>query len=75
MLVTVLLLWLGVGVYWQGGQDNDSVYDQQQVFDEQPLDTFRRASQRMNVKLRILAQQVVDRPGGELPQTGDVPAD
>ena len=35
---------------------------QQRVSDEQAFEILRRTSQRMNVKLRALAQQIVEKP-------------
>ena len=57
------------------GMAKGIVMAQQRVSDEQAFDLLRRASQRMNVKLRNLAQQVVDSPRGESKQTEDAPAD
>ena len=55
------------------GMAKGIIMAQQRVSDEQAFDILRRASQRMNVKLRVLAQQVVD-PRGEPEQTGDARA-
>ena len=54
------------------GMAKGIVMAQQRVSDEQAFEILRRASQRMNVKLRHLAQQVVDRPRGEAKETDDV---
>ena len=55
------------------GMAKGIVMARQRVSDAQAFDILRRASQRMNVKLRDLAQQVVDRSRGEANETDDVP--
>lgn len=57
------------------GMAKGIVMAQQRVSDEQAFDILRRASQRMNLKLRHLAQQVVDRPRGEAKDTDDFPGE
>lgn len=56
------------------GMAKGIIMAQQRVSDDQAFDILRRASQRMNVKLRILAQQVVDAPRNEPARTGDAQA-
>ena len=57
------------------GMAKGIVMAQQRVSDERAFDILRRASQRMNLELRDLAQQVVDRPRGETKETDDVPGE
>lgn len=57
------------------GMAKGIVMAQQRVSDELAFDILRRASQRMNLKLRDLAQQVVDRPCNEAEETDDVPGE
>lgn len=47
------------------GMAKGIIMSQQQVSDDEAFDILRRASQRMNVKLRELAEQLVDKPRDE----------
>ena len=47
------------------------VMARQKVSDDEAFDSLRRASQRMNVKLRELAERVVRSPGVEPAGTAD----
>ena len=47
------------------GMAKGIVMTRQRVSDDEAFDVLRRASQRMNVKLRELAEQVVHPPGNE----------
>lgn len=56
------------------GMAKGIVMAQQWVSEAEAFDILRRASQRMNVKLRVLAQQVVDAPRREPTQSGGAQA-